>query len=78
MVNSPLIRPAISWGIRGIGGVGPLDSHEYIEEPQILGLLTATKRYDPSGFVLTSCWDMRQDFGPPLVINEKIQPSNSY
>ena len=28
MVNNPLIRPATSWG-GGIGGVGPLDSHEY-------------------------------------------------
>ena len=31
MVNSPLIRPAISWeGNRGIGGVksGPLGSHD--------------------------------------------------
>ena len=29
MVNNPLIRPAISWG-GGIGGVGPLDSHDII------------------------------------------------
>ena len=28
MINNPLIRPAISWGGAGIGGV-PLDSHEY-------------------------------------------------
>ena len=27
VVNNPLIRPAISWGKRGIGGV-PLDFHE--------------------------------------------------
>ena len=27
VVNNPLIRPAISWGKRGIGGV-PLGSHE--------------------------------------------------
>ena len=27
VVNSPLIRPAISWGGGGIGGV-PLDSHD--------------------------------------------------
>ena len=29
MINNPLIRPAISWGAGGIGGVGPLDSHDY-------------------------------------------------
>ena len=28
VVNNPLIRPAISWGKRGIRGVGPLDSHD--------------------------------------------------
>ena len=29
MVNSPLIRPAIYWGKRGIGG-GTLDSHDIV------------------------------------------------
>ena len=28
VANNPLIRPAISWGKRGIGGV-PLVSHDY-------------------------------------------------
>ena len=28
MVNKPFIRPAIPWGKRSIGGVGPVDSHD--------------------------------------------------
>ena len=32
MVNSPLIRPAISWGKCGIGGV-PLGSHDETTSP---------------------------------------------
>ena len=28
--HSPLIRPAISWGVNvALGGVGPLDSHDF-------------------------------------------------
>ena len=30
MVNNPLRMPSISWGKRGIGGVGPLDSHDFM------------------------------------------------
>ena len=31
VVNSPLIRPAISWGGAGIGGA-PLDSHDVLDD----------------------------------------------
>ena len=41
MVNSPLIRPAISWG-GGIGGV-PLGSHDFFQNVQnFRHLLSAT------------------------------------
>ncbi len=43
VVNSPLIRPAISWGKRGIGKA-PLDSHDYTSTLKMhTGKLTAKK-----------------------------------
>ena len=47
MVNSPLIRPAISWGKRGIGGF-PLGSHEkrigfYASEIKVMEVRSAPK-----------------------------------
>ncbi len=45
MVNNFLITPAISWGKRDSGGVGPLDSHDERGLSEVL--LTCNMDYTP-------------------------------
>ena len=35
----PMIRPAIFWGKRGIGGVGPFDSHDTMNQYQTVSYI---------------------------------------